>query len=94
MSGRRIAHVLVSGRVQGVGYRAWTDAKARDLGLDGWVRNLVDGRVEAVFAGPPDTVARMIDSCRSGPRLARVDALHVADTVDPVEPGFRCLPTA
>lgn len=94
MSERRVTHVLVTGRVQGVGYRAWTAAEARALGLDGWVRNLADGRVEAVFAGPRDTVARMIDACRSGPRLARVEALHVADTIDPMESGFRCLPTA
>ncbi|MBM3522738.1 MAG: acylphosphatase [Alphaproteobacteria bacterium] len=91
---RRIVRVLVRGRVQGVGYRAWTDAKASELGLDGWVRNLRDGRVEAVFAGAPDVVARMIDACRSGPRLARVDALDVVEAPGAeAGPGFGTRPT-
>lgn len=93
MSTRRNVHVLVSGVVQGVGYRAWTVAKARELGLDGWVRNRVDGRVEALFAGPAEAVARMVDACRRGPRLARVDAVRSTDTAEPIEAGFRCLPT-
>lgn len=92
--GRRVVRVVVSGRVQGVGYRAWTGAKATEFGLHGWVRNLRDGRVEAVFAGPADVVARMIDACRSGPRLARVDALDVIEAPgEETGPGFRTRPT-
>jgi|GEM_PF-5575656 Acylphosphatases len=53
------AHVFVSGRVQGVGYRYYTQKQARDLGIQGWVRNLTDGRVEAVFEGNPNTVDEM-----------------------------------
>lgn len=92
---RRVVRVLVSGRVQGVGYRAWTVSTATGLGLEGWVRNLRDGRVEAVFAGAADVVARMIDACSAGPRAARVAAVEVADRADEASgPGFRTLPTA
>lgn len=62
-----LRHVLIHGRVQGVGYRAWTEDKASELGLQGWVRNRRDGAVEAVFAGPGDAVATMIEACRQGP---------------------------
>lgn len=88
MSERRTVHVFVSGRVQGVGYRAWTEATARTAGLDGWVRNRRDGRVEAVFSGPAGEVARMIEACRKGPRLARVDGVAVADIAPPDTAGF------
>lgn len=59
------AHVFVSGRVQGVGYRMSTYQVAKDLGVSGWVRNLPDGRVEAVFEGTRDVVEQMIAWCRS-----------------------------
>lgn len=62
-----IRRVLIRGRVQGVGYRAWVDYQARRLGLQGWVRNRRDGSVEAVFGGPEETVADMIASCPNGP---------------------------
>ena len=70
-----IRHVTVTGRVQGVGYRAWVadEASARDL--EGWVRNVRDGSVEALLAGPSDAVADMIAACRRGPSKARVDAV-------------------
>jgi acylphosphatase len=71
-----VRHVTVRGRVQGVGYRAWVDHEARARGLEGWVRNLRDGSVEAVFAGAEDLVAAMIAACRRGPSLARVDAVQ------------------
>jgi acylphosphatase len=71
--------VVVRGRVQGVGFRAWTEHEARRRTLDGWVRNRRDGAVEAVFAGPPEIVADMIEACRRGPLSARVDALDVQD---------------
>src|SRR5258708_21265527 len=70
-----IRHVTIGGRVQGVGYRAWVEDRARAHGLEGWVRNLRDGSVEAVLAGPADAVAEMIALCRRGPSSARVDAV-------------------
>jgi acylphosphatase len=74
-----IRHVTVTGRVQGVGYRAWVadEASARDL--EGWVRNVRDGSVEALLAGPSDAVADMIAACRRGPSMARVDAVKEDD---------------
>lgn len=74
MSGDRTrAHVLVSGEVQGVYYRATTREEARDRGVDGWVRNLPDGRVEAVFEGPRSAVESMVDWCHEGSPAARVE---------------------
>jgi len=70
-----LRHVLIHGRVQGVGYRAWVEDTARELGLQGWVRNLRDGAVEAVFAGPGDAVAKMIEACRQGPYGAHVTGI-------------------
>jgi acylphosphatase len=76
MSGvRSISHVVIRGLVQRVGFRAWTEYTAMDHGLEGWVRNRRDGTVEAVFAGPADTVETMIAACRNGPRGARVTAI-------------------
>ena len=71
-----VRHVTVRGRVQGVGYRAFVDHEARANNLEGWVRNLRDGSVEAVLSGAEDVVAAMITACRRGPSLARVDALQ------------------
>jgi len=72
------AHVHVSGRVQGVGYRATTRRRAAEYGVDGWVRNLADGRVEAVFEGPRDAVESAVEWCHEGSRAARVDGVDVA----------------
>ena len=71
------AHVLVSGLVQGVGYRLTTQTIARQNGLTGWVRNLPDGRVEAVFEGTQSQVTQMLEWCRQGPPAARVDDVTV-----------------
>ncbi len=68
-------HVLMRGRVQDVGYRAWTEDTALKRGLQGWVRNRRDGVVEAVFVGPAAAVAEMIAACRQGPPGARVDSI-------------------
>jgi acylphosphatase len=77
-SGDRVrAHVFVSGRVQGVTYRATTRREARQRGVDGWVRNLADGRVEAVFEGPEPAVEAMLEYCHEGPSRARVDGVEV-----------------
>lgn len=65
-------HVFISGKVQMVGYRMWTVTQAEKLGLKGWVKNLNDGRVEAVFSGEEKAVNNMIKLCHSGPRLAEV----------------------
>ncbi|MGC1778866.1 MAG: acylphosphatase [Xanthobacteraceae bacterium] len=66
-------YVLVRGRVQGVGFRAWTEVTALERRLQGWVRNRRDGAVEALFSGLETEVLAMIDDCRSGPPGARID---------------------
>ncbi|HEX6491367.1 MAG TPA: acylphosphatase [Gaiellaceae bacterium] len=66
------------GRVQGVGFRVETRARARSLGLEGWVSNEPDGSVEAVFEGAQDRVESLLEWCRRGPRGARVDDVEVA----------------
>ena len=86
----RSVHVRITGRVQGVGYRAWTVDEARRCGLSGWVRNLSNGDVEAVFSGPAVTVDDMIAACRRGPPSARVDHVTV-DAAEPVSGPFRVL---
>jgi acylphosphatase len=70
-----IRHLVVRGRVQGVGYRAFVEDEAVQRRLRGWVRNRRDGSVEAVFAGPRPFVEAMIEACRRGPMSARVNAL-------------------
>src|SRR5882757_7334585 len=75
MSGA-IRHVTVTGRVQGVGYRAWVADEASARHLEGWVRNVRDGSVEVLLAGPADVVAAMIAVCGRGPSMARVDAVR------------------
>jgi acylphosphatase len=71
-----IRHVTVTGRVQGVGYRAWVADEASARHLEGWVRNVRDGSVAALLAGPAEVVADMIAACRRGPSMARVDAVR------------------
>ena len=94
-----LRHVLVNGRVQGVGYRAWTEDTARELGLQGWVRNRRDGAVEAVFAGPGEAVAKMIEACRQGPYGAHVTGIDQRPgtsedmAMRPVGAEFAVLPT-
>lgn len=68
--------VRVTGRVQGVFYRASCQSEAEARGLSGWVRNLDDGSVEALLVGDADAVESMIEWCRSGPELARVDRVE------------------
>ena len=69
--------VVVSGRVQGVFFRDTCQRLADQHGVVGWVRNLPDGRVEAVFEGPPVAVGHLVDWTRQGPRHARVDQVDV-----------------
>jgi acylphosphatase len=74
---RTRAHVYVSGRVQGVYFRASTRERAREAGVDGWVRNLADGRVEAVFEGSAEAVDSMVEWCHEGSSRARVEDVDV-----------------
>jgi acylphosphatase len=67
--------VMIRGRVQGVGYRAWVAQQAIRHELEGWVRNRRDGRVEALFAGPPGVVSELVALCRRGPSSAHVEAV-------------------
>jgi acylphosphatase len=83
------AHVFVSGTVQGVRYRASTRDAAEDRGVDGWVRNLDDGRVEAVFEGPEPAVEGLIEWCHTGSRLASVESVEVSYEEPTGESGFR-----
>jgi acylphosphatase len=76
-SGQSIVRVTISGRVQGVGYRAWTERKAVARGIRGWVRNRSNGDVEGLFAGEPEAVEALCAACRRGPAHARVDNVEV-----------------
>ncbi|HZL60177.1 MAG TPA: acylphosphatase [Stellaceae bacterium] len=87
------ARLSIKGRVQGVGYRAWTMREAARWKLRGWVRNCQDGSVEALLIGEEADVAAMAEACRTGPRLARVDAVRRDSASDDGTPGFREFPT-
>ena len=82
------AHVYVSGRVQGVFFRESTREKAEDLGLSGWVRNLPDGRVEAVFEGDPERVRALVAWCEEGPSSAEVESVFAEDELPEGLSGF------
>ena len=94
MSREITVRLRISGRVQGVAYRAWVERQASLLFLSGWVRNRRDGSVETLLSGPEDAVRDMIERCHRGPALARVTA--VSEEIEAVapDPGFRQLPTA
>ena len=80
--------VFISGKVQGVGFRDWVVRHGKALGLIGWVRNRTDGRVEVLIIGNSDASTALIDKCREGPALARVDHVEAfADTERPPK-GF------
>jgi acylphosphatase len=74
---KKRVRVLIKGRVQGVFFRAYTRDAAIEIGVSGWVRNLFDGRVEALFEGERDQVDRMIAWCHQGSPLSRVEAVEV-----------------
>ena len=86
---RTRAHVFVSGKVQGVYYRANTRDTATELGVDGWVQNLSDGRVEAVFEGPESAVEEMVEWCHTGSPAADVDDVDAEYGTPDGEDGFR-----
>jgi len=93
----RIVRVMIRGLVQGVGYRAWTQIEAERRGIRGFVRNRLNGAVEAVFAGPPEAVQSLCEACRQGPRLAQVESVEIEDVdasaLDGLGSGFRQLAT-
>lgn len=88
MSERTRAHVYVSGKVQGVYFRATTRDTAREHDVDGWVQNLADGRVEAVFEGPESDVEAMVEFCHEGSPAASVDDVDVTYEEPQGEDGF------
>lgn len=89
----RTEHVVIHGRVQGVGFRVWVQHQAQLHGLNGWVRNRRDGAVEAVISGPQDAVAAMLKAFAQGPRGATVEHVeHLTDHVT-VSDGFEILAT-
>ena len=77
-------HYLISGRVQGVGFRRFTEGKARELSLRGWVRNLLDGRVEAVAQGSAQALAQFADQLKKGPAHGHVESV-VIRSLQPAE---------
>jgi len=89
MSAKRL---IVSGRVQGVGYRDWLVDRASALGVHGWVRNRPDGSVEALLSGDTAAVEELARLCRRGPRLAHVSSIEEELAEPPEEPGFRRVP--
>ncbi len=99
LSGNTARHVIIRGRVQGVGFRAFVEIEAERLSLRGWVRNRRDNSVEALFAGPVPDVDAMIAVCRRGPTSARVDDIAIRDAgvrdlaLCPAGPQFVTLPT-
>jgi acylphosphatase len=90
----RARRLLITGRVQGVGYRDWMVRRARELGLSGWVRNRREGGVEALVYGEEDVVAELLRACRRGPALAQVMQIDEELAEAPEGPGFRRMPTA
>lgn len=89
------ARLTITGKVQGVGYRDWAIATGQRLGLSGWVRNRTDGSVEALIVGDEAAVGRMIEACRRGPAMARVDEIDVEPVdLDILPEGFTRRPTA
>ena len=91
---RQSVRVRITGRVQGVCYRAWAQDNAKALGLDGWVRNRRDGAVEALFSGPAGQVFEMLARCRKGPPSAFVEDVAIIEDGTTAAPGFRVLPTS
>ncbi|EFJ27064.1 hypothetical protein SELMODRAFT_96441, partial [Selaginella moellendorffii] len=81
-------NVKIKGMVQGVFYRNWTMDTAKQLGINGWVRNRKDGSVEAVFSGKTTAVDAMIQKCHSGPAAARVTGVEASAWNEPVHEGF------
>jgi acylphosphatase len=96
---QKIVRVTIKGRVQGVGYRAWTQMEAYRMGISGWVRNRYNGDVEAVFAGPADAVEVLCAACWHGPSQSRVTKVLIEDVsaeelaLPGAASGFHQMPT-
>jgi len=86
--------LVISGRVQGVGFRAFVERQAHKRGVRGWVRNRRDGTVEALLIGEPRVLGEMEAACRRGPSLAAVTQLDRLDAADDGSAGFEARPTA
>lgn len=86
-------HYIIEGRVQGVGFRYFVVRQARAMGLVGWVRNLPDGTVEAIAAGPTSALSELEDALRQGPLMSRVDRVAVVDAPIPIQSTFEALST-
>jgi acylphosphatase len=89
----RTVRLVVTGRVQGVGYRIWAERTAAALGIRGWVRNRVDGSVELRATGEDAAIGALIEACRQGPRAAIVSDVAVSDAEDDGSEGFSARPT-
>jgi acylphosphatase len=89
----RAVRVIVRGRVQGVGYRAWVEAEASSRGLAGWVRNRRDGTVEAVLAGDDGRVEALLAAMRDGPAAAEVSAVEIEAWTAEIAGAFEVWPT-
>ncbi len=85
--------LTVTGRVQGVGFRAWTCREARSYGLRGWVRNRGDGSVEMLLIGHEEAIDAMVGDCREGPELAEVEEVTFTAATDDGSPDFTERPT-
>ncbi len=84
----RTVRLIITGRVQGVGYRMWAERTASALGIRGWVRNRSDGTVELLAIGEDAAVTELIDACSRGPRHADVSGVSVSDAGDDGSVGF------
>ena len=94
MTEAKTVRVVIEGRVQGVWFRGWTIEQAAARGLAGWVRNLSNGSVEAVFHGPAVTVDDMVAACRHGPPAAAVSRVTVEPSMETTGHDFHQRPTA
>lgn len=87
----RSVHIVIVGRVQGVGYRAWLRRQALTFGLTGWVRNCSSGEVEAVLCGEEEAVDTVLLACHQGPFTAQVELVDVLNEEAPYHEGFKIL---
>ena len=88
MKAKRTVHLRITGRVQGVYFRAWTVENAKVRGITGWVRNCSDGSIEALFSGTAENVAELIELCGDGPRDAFVRAIEIIQEGGVAPEGF------
>jgi acylphosphatase len=93
MAPEKTVRLRITGNVQGVGYRIWATRTVAGLGLRGWVRNRLDGSVEALATGAPEQIAVLIEACRRGPYGARVAEVTAVPDEDDGSIGFTAVPT-